>query len=492
LQSALDEWENNYDRMKRHSFVFFTLISAFVLSGMIGGSGCANVIPPTGGPRDSLPPILVKANPTDSTTNFKGKKIVLAFNEYVQLDNIQQNLLVSPVPKITPTVQNKLREVTVTLRDTLEPNTTYSLNFGDAIRDINEGNPFKNFTYIFSTGGRLDSLTISGKVLIAETGRSESTMVVVGHQNCADSALRDRPRYATKVDGNGDFVFRNLPADTYALYAFKDESGGRRYTSPSQLFAFYDTVMSSTNPPKDITLYAYLEKDTARPTIRRQPVQPKPVLKGNAAVADRLLRVLTNLTSDQLGLLPSDTFHLLFPLDSLRQFDSTKVILANEKFEPLTNYRFLRDSTGKRVSIFYRWTENTAYQLILDKEFAVDSSGRKIPRTDTISFRTKKETDYGLVRMRFQNLDLGRNPVLQFVQNDGVVYSHVFGNSREFNSRLFNPGEYELRILYDENKNGKWDPGSFFVNRHQPEKILPVKRKVNIRANIDNDVEITL
>ncbi|MHA4844738.1 Ig-like domain-containing domain [Flavitalea antarctica] len=478
--------------MNKHSFVFFTLVSALVVFGMIGGSGCANMIPPTGGPRDSLPPVLLRANPGDSTINFKGKRITLAFNEYVQLDNVQQNLLVSPVPKITPTVENKLREITITLRDSLEPNTTYSLNFGDAIRDINEGNPYKNYTYIFSTGGGLDSLTISGNVLLAESGRADSTIVVVLHKNFADSALRDRPRYATKVDGKGNFIFRNLPPDTYALYAFADESGSRRYSSPSQLFAFYDTVISSKAPPKDITLYAYLEKDTSRPTIRRQPAQPKPVLKGNAAIADRLLRVQTNLTGDQLGLLPSDTFHLLFPLDSLRVFDSTKVLLANEKFEPLTNYRFLRDSTGKRVSIFYRWTENTAYQLILDKDFAVDSSGRKLPRADTISFRTKKETDYGLVRIRFPNLNLSLNPVLQFVQNDAVVFAHVFGNSREFNSRLFTPGEYELRILYDANKNGKWDPGSFFLNRRQPERVIPIQRKVNIRANIDNDIEINL
>jgi uncharacterized protein (DUF2141 family) len=478
--------------MKRNSFVFFTLISAFVLSGMIGGSGCANIIPPTGGPRDSLPPILVNANPKDSVTNFKGKKITLAFNEYVQLDNIQENLLVSPVPKITPTVQNKLREVTITIRDTLEPNTTYSLNFGDAIRDINEGNPFKNFTYRFSTGSALDSLTIPGNVVLAESGKTDSTIVVVLHKNFADSALRDRPRYATKVDSRGNFVFHNLPADTYALYAFKDEGGGRRYTSPSQLFAFYDTLVSSKTPPKNIILYAYLEKDTARPTIRRQPAQPKPVLKGNAAMADKLLRVLTNLTGGQLGLLPSDTFQLVFPSDSLKLFDSSKVILANEQFERLNNYRFLRDSTGKRIAVFYPWTENTAYHLILDKEFAVDSSGRKLPRTDTISFRTKKETDYGLVRMRFPNLDPARNPVLQFVQNDAVVYTYVFGSNREFNSRLLNPGEYDLRILYDENKNGKWDPGSFFLNRRQPEKVAPVQRKVNIRANIDNDIEITL
>ena len=95
--------------MKR-SFLFFAIISLFVISGMIGGSGCANIIPPTGGPRDSLPPVPVTKNPKDSSTGFTGKKITFTFNEYVQLDNIQENLLVSPVPKITPTVEGKLRK----------------------------------------------------------------------------------------------------------------------------------------------------------------------------------------------------------------------------------------------------------------------------------------------------------------------------------------------------------------------------------------------
>jgi hypothetical protein len=144
------------------------------------------------------------------------------------------------------------------------------------------------------------------------------------------------------------------------------------------------------------------------------------------------------------------------------------------------------------ISIFYPWTENTAYNIVLDKEFATDTSGRKIPRTDTISFRTKKETDYGLIRIRFLNLDLTRNPVLQFVQNDAVVYSHVFGNSPQFTVRLFNPGEYDMRILYDENKNGKWDPGSFFRDRKQPEKVVPIGRKASIKGNMDNDFDINL
>src|SRR5690606_5044720 len=115
-------------------------------------SGCAQIIPPTGGPRDTLPPIMLSATPKDSTLNFNANKIVLTFNEYVQLERPEEQLIVSPVPKIQPVVEAKLKEVTIRIKDTLEENTTYSINFGRALKDINEGNPAKQFTYLFSTG----------------------------------------------------------------------------------------------------------------------------------------------------------------------------------------------------------------------------------------------------------------------------------------------------------------------------------------------------
>ncbi len=478
--------------MKKDSVLFFTVLIVFVFVGMIGGSGCANIIPPSGGPRDSLPPVLMTVTPADSAVGFRAKKITFGFNEYVQLDDVQKNLMVSPVPKINPTVESKLRVVTVTLRDTLEEYTTYTINFGNAIKDVNEGNPLKEFTYTFTTGTALDSLSINGRVLLAETGKPDSTLVAVLHTSFSDTALKERPRYAARLDNQGRFTFRNLPPQTYAIYAFKDESGARRYTSPQQLFAFADSVVSSVNPPDSLILYAYLEKDTVVPVQRRQPTVAKPVLKGNAALADRLLRIEPNIGGNPLGLLPADTLQLRFPKDPLRSFDSTKMVFTTENFEPITNYRVQLDTSGKRLDIFHAWTPNTAYNIIFDKDFAEDTSGRKIPRNDTLAFRTKKETDYGLVRIRFVGLDLGRNPVLQFVKNNEVVFTHVFGNSREFYARLFEPGEYELRILFDENQNGKWDPGDFFKARKQPERVLPLERKATIRGNIDNDFEIRL
>ncbi|HEX7848073.1 MAG TPA: Ig-like domain-containing protein, partial [Chitinophagaceae bacterium] len=149
--------------MKR-IFPFFLIILA--ISKIMVLPGCANIVPPQGGPRDSLPPVLVRSDPGDSSRNFKGKTITLTFDEFIDVQNAQTEMLISPTPKNFPTVDYRLNTVTVKLKDSLETNTTYSFNFGNSIKDINESNVKKNFTYIFSTGNYIDSLELTGKVVL--------------------------------------------------------------------------------------------------------------------------------------------------------------------------------------------------------------------------------------------------------------------------------------------------------------------------------------
>ena len=192
--------------MKRF-LLFLSLI--LLISKIPVLTGCANIIPPTGGDRDSLPPLLVKVTPPDSTKGFNSKRITFTFDEYIdQPQDFYKNLMVSPNYSIPPNYEVKLRTFTVTLKDTLEPNTTYYLNFGDAIKDINEGNVLHNFSYIFTTGDTFDTLQLSGKVLLAETGGIDSTLVVMLYKNELDSADRNaRARYITRLDGKGNFRF---------------------------------------------------------------------------------------------------------------------------------------------------------------------------------------------------------------------------------------------------------------------------------------------
>lgn len=455
---------------------------------MVTPIGCANIIPPSGGPRDSLPPVLVSVNPPDSSKSFTGKKIVFQFDEYVQVENARENLLVSPLPKIDPVVESRLRTVTVTIKDTLQPNTTYTIDFGNAIKDINEGNPFRNFSYMFTTGNYFDSLQVSGNVIVAETGGVDTTLIVMLHSVLTDSAvIKERPRYITRVRPDGRFTFTNLPADTFAIYALKDEGGQRRYLSKGQLFAFSDTLVNTAASPPPITLYAYVEEKTNQDASADVVETTPQGGRGGQGAANRL-SFTSNLQNEQLDLLGN--LELTFNA-KIRDFDSTKLRLTNEKFENLDGYHFVRDTGNKKITLVNKWTENTQYHLFFEKDFVTDTANRQLQRGDTLSFRTKQVREYGEIRMRLLNLDLSKNPVLQFVQGTDVKYSYPL-NSRAFNAQLFPPGDYDLRILYDDNRNGKWDPGQFFKNRHQPEKVKPIPRKLTVKPNWTNELDITL
>src|SRR5678809_245425 len=214
--------------MKRILLCFLIIISIVKIVVL---TGCANMIPPSGGDRDSLPPLLIKASPPDSSKGFNTRTITFTFDEYIdQPQDIFKNLLISPTPSTPPNVEPKLRTLKVTIKDTLEPNTTYYYNFGDAIKDVNEGNVLHNFSYIFTTGNTLDTLQLSGKVLLAETGGIDSTLYVMLYTSGVDSAvINDRPRYVARLDGKGNFRFLYLPSGTYYIYVM-DERRPVSYT----------------------------------------------------------------------------------------------------------------------------------------------------------------------------------------------------------------------------------------------------------------------
>jgi uncharacterized protein (DUF2141 family) len=466
--------------MKRILLSIVPIITICIIA-ITGSTGCANIIPPSGGPRDSLPPVLVSANPKDSTTNFRGNRIILTFDEYIDLQDVQQNLLFTPIFETNPVIEAKLRTLTLKLKDSLEANTTYTFNFGNAIKDINESNVLRNFTYTFSTGPALDSLTLSGKVILAETGKIDTTLIVVLHNTFEDSVIaKKRPRYVTRLDGSGNFTFKNLPADTFAVYALSDVGGQRKYTSTSQLFAFNNTPVKTTDSTsKNITLYAYKETNgTQASTPATRP-----------AANDKRLRFTTNLTRNEQDL----GTNLVITTDApLRFFDSSKIQFSTDStFTAVTAYRAVLDSLKKNITISTAWKPGTPYHLILNKDFAEDTIGRRLLKTDTLHFTTKGAEDYGSIAIRMRNINPALNPVLQFVQNDIVVFSAPIKSGR-FEYQLFNPGDYDLRILYDTNNNGKWDPGQFFGTKKQPELAVPVQRKITVKPNWENEFEINL
>ena len=443
------------------------------------GVGCANIIPPEGGPRDSLPPILVQVTPADSTLNFHGNRIVLQFNEYIDLQDVQNNLLFTPTFETVPVIEAKLRTITIRLKDSLEANTTYRFDFGNAIQDINENNILRNYVYTFSTGSYIDSLTLSGRVFLAETGEVDTTLTVLLHSALDDSAVvKARPRYVARLNNTGNFTFNNLPADTFAIYVLGDAGIARRYTSKSQLFAFQETPVRLPDTSR-ITLYAY----------REVPAQPAASAASPAQKGEKRLLYTTNLTSNQQDLLNNLEFTFDRPL---RFFDSTKVAFTTDStYTPVAAYTTTLDTTKKILTFQTAWQPGQQYNLVLAKDFAEDSLGRQLLKVDTVSFTTRSQADYGTLNIRLRNIDSTQNPVLQFIQNEKVVFSAPI-KSGLFNQAAFLPGDYDLRLLYDRNNNGIWDPGHFFGTKIQPETAQPLERKITVKPALDNTFELTL
>lgn len=448
-------------------------------------TGCANIIPPAGGPRDTLPPVLIHALPRDSATMVASNKIVLTFNEFVEAKDISNNLVVSPLPKQSPVVDYKLNTVTIKLKDTLTPNTTYTLNFGNAIKDINEGNVAKNFSYVFSTGPKIDSGFFAGKVLLANSGKIDSTLIVALYKNLDDSAVvKTLPRYYAKLDGKGNFVFHHLPVGTFN--AFVMENGfDKKYNDSTKVFAFLNKPVhiSDTTGPALFYAYAQVEKkDKGKPGSATGAKTAPP--KSKTEIKFKMVPQLDNGHQE-----------LIAPLEleftrKLKVFDTAKIILCDTLFRPLKAMAYHIDTSAQKLSIQYGWREDMPYRVIVMQDAVTDTGGAHLAKTDTLKFFTKKESDYGSLKIRFLNIDLNKNPVLQFYQGDNLSESVVL-TKNEFFRKLIKPGDYELRVLYDDNKNGKWDAGNYKLKK-QPEIVQDIPKKINVRNNWENEVSINL
>lgn len=458
-----------------HIFYSLIIVSSLYLLA-IANSGCGQIGMPTGGPKDSIPPRMTNASPELNSINVTGNKITLSFNEYVEIRDAQTNVLISPFPKKNPEVDYRLKTVTVKLKDTLLPNTTYSINFGNAIVDINEGNPLRDFTYVFSTGNQIDTLMLSGKVLLAENGKTDSTIVAMLYRNADDSAVQKRkPDYVSKLSGDGSFRFVNLPADNFKLYALKDGDGSKNYNSKKEMFAFADADILVSDSTARVTLYASaLEKEKGQTVTR--PSTPA-----------KKLSIIYPPGFQQQDLL--SPFELSFN-NPLKIFDSAKLILKDTNNVPVPSTSWTIDSSRTRISLAVNWQQEMQYILIIDTLAISDSADNRLAKQDTIRFVAKKQADYGTVVLRFSNIDLTNNLVLQFVQGEVVKESYPL-KSVEWKKQLMSPGEYEIRILFDENKNGIWDPGDY-SQKKQPEKVITLNQKMGVKANWDNERDIKL
>ena len=198
---------------------------------------------PQGGPRDSIPPVVMKETPLNGTLNFTGKEIVVQFDEYIQLDDVQKNVLISPPQQTPPEVKAIGKKLSVVFQEDLIDSTTYTLDFGPAICDYNEKVPLEGYVFSFSTGDVIDSLAISGKLYDAATLNPMPFVMVGIHRNLSDSALSTLPfTRITRTDSEGNFIIRNIHAGTYRLYALNDISRDYIY-QPGEALAYADSLI---------------------------------------------------------------------------------------------------------------------------------------------------------------------------------------------------------------------------------------------------------
>ena len=466
----------------------FKLIPAILLicltaMAIIQIGGCANIVPPSGGPRDSIPPYAVYAKPKDSSTNIAPKEILISFNEYITTNAIQEQLIVSPNIKNNPLVDQRLNMVRIRLSDSLNANTTYSLQFGNALRDVNEGNIAQNFTYVFSTGDYIDTGKLYGKVQIAETGLVDSSLIAVLHPIDNDSAIfKDKPAYYTRINGQGIFEFNFLPSKDFNIYILPNDYN-KRYDDSTKLFAFLNNTVHPTKTNDSIQLYAF----EASPKKEKKSASNSSVK--NAKKQAPVLKYSSNLEGNEKDILSSLTLNFETPI---RLNDSFKIGITDTNLIKLETAQVMVNKQNKQqVEIEFPWEANTDYKLVLPQKSIQDSLSNFLVKADTIRFKTKPESSYGTAILRVNGFQQFEQPVLLLIQDQKVKFSYPI-TQNVLRIPLLPPGDYQLKLLMDVNQNGRWDTGKFMGKKLQPELVRNLNLNLNIRVNWDNEMNLIL
>jgi len=237
--------------MKKIYCYIFIVFTALIING------CANAVTPSGGPKDEIPPVVLETTPANYTKNFNHKAIHITFDEFVTLDNPKNNVLISPPLKNTPDYRLTGKTLVIKFEEELRAETTYSINFGSAIKDLHEGNVLKDFVFAFSTGDVIDTLSLFGKVISAETLKAGEDFNVMLYADENDTIPFDSlpyfviPNYVTKTDKSGRFMLTGLANKEYLLFALKDVNSNMLYDLPNEEIGFYDRLVKPQYIPQN-------------------------------------------------------------------------------------------------------------------------------------------------------------------------------------------------------------------------------------------------
>ena len=536
---------------KTYSIFDIRLIAVFI--SIFSVFSCASVQKPQGGPRDKTPPKLLSATPENKTRNFKAKEIVLNFDEYFKLNNQYQEISISPVQEKQPEYRIRQKSLVISLKDSLQKNTTYVFGFGKAIGDVNENNILKNFTYVFTTGNEIDSLNISGKVINSETQEPEKEVTVFIFTEKQDSLLfgKKKPSYYSVTDTAGNFRISNLHANTYKIYALKEASPNRIFDNDNELIGILarnirlrkDTseiqlelfkpvpqkfrVVERRIDPDGKLFYSF-NKGIVQPEIRiiqNENLDKQKVVEfsKNADSARVYLRDMTfdsvkvaflsagkpldtvtlrrgkrdtykrnlSITSNAGGLLKPKTGLMLtsnFPIESVNEAQ----IVLNEDSVPKYGFSLEKDlTTLKNYTLKYPWKDGKHYDVVLNEGTFIDIFGNKNKKT-TVSFQLNKEENYGTMTYNVVLPDTSKAYIFELLNTEKkLIESRKINRSQQIVFNTFSTGKYRVRVVYDLNKNGKWDTGDL-QQRTLPEPIWYYNKEFTLRANFEQVEQITV
>lgn len=506
---------------------------------------CARRGNPSGGPKDITPPQLVKAEPEDMTINFKEKKITLYFDEYIKLEDVQNQLIVSPplkyLPEITPQ-GSASKYVEIILKDTLKENTTYTLNFGQSIVDNNEGNPNSFLTYVFSTGDYIDSLTVSGVVKDAFNKDADTFISVMLYEidsSYTDSTIyKSPPNYITNtLDSTIIFQLRNLKAGKYAMVGVKDEAKNNLFDQKTDKIAFLKDTVSlptdsvylltmfkeipdySTSVPsfaaKNKIIFGYqgegqdiviepmtILPDTVRTIITKEPGKDTLNYWFTPFETDSIIFKVTNEKQKTIDTFSVKTRKL--ELDSLRlnpnqknslSFEEPFHITANipivridtskiniiNKDSVAVNFSAALDSVKNKLDINFEVEPNEGYSMDIFPGVIEDFFGAV---NDTLSYRlsTRSYADFGNLRLTLDG-NVTFPLILQLTSESGEIKREIYADKpRAFEFNNLEPTKYLIRVIFDTNGNARWDTGNY-LKKIQPERVSYYPQVLEVRAN---------
>ncbi|MFC5285385.1 Ig-like domain-containing domain [Pedobacter alpinus] len=515
-------------------------------------AACASLQTPEGGPRDTTAPEVLQEKPRNLTTNFKEDNIQITFDEYFKLNSEFTEISISPAQEIPPLFKIKQKSLIIDFKDSLETNTTYTINFGKAIQDVNESNTLKNYSYVFATGPELDSLQIKGKVISALDNKEVKDVTVFILPISRDSIFgKKKPSIYTITDSAGNFSLKNLREDTYRIYALQETGSDRIYNSPNEEIAFLKDSINLNKDTSEIVLKLFkeipevfrtteqkLENDGKISLIFNKPIsKPSLTFLGNNEIKNPIIDFsskgdtvglwLREITFDSLKVVinsdktPLDT--ITFRRGSKDEYKRTILFnnnLSDGKIAPLnpltltfnlpiakideSKISLYVDSTKlnglqikklppseRKYQLQYNWQLKKAYNLVLEDGAVTDIYGNT-NKSLKLAFELDDVEDYGTLSLKVSKADSSKNYIIQLTTEKGDIYKErriTQNTTLEFN--YIPTGKYFIKVIEDMNNNGIYDTGNLRL-KLQPEKIYVFDKEILTRANWDREEAIEI